>query len=107
MRALLAVLTMLVAACPPNNVTIRPTPGAPHLPPPEHADLVKAPPAGAVELGKVEVSDMPVGTDACVIELVNQAKQHLGATHVVLVPATDTDFMGRPRCIGIGYARAR
>ncbi len=100
------LVVVAFAACAAGP-SITPAPGAPHLPPSEHADVVASAPRGAVELGKVEVFNMPVGTDACKIQLANQAAVHLGATHVVASSSTDTDFTGHPRCIGVAYAVGR
>jgi hypothetical protein len=106
------VLCLLLVGCGVSGYRVARMPDAPVLAPPSSAELVDAAPAGAKELGRVEVIGFE--GEACKTEARERARTLLGATHVVVAPHPDPfawqnrqpATVAAPRCVGTGYAAA-
>jgi hypothetical protein len=106
------VLCFALVGCGVSGFRVAKKDGAPALPPATTAELVDAPPAGAQELGRVEV--IGAEGDACKAEARERARTLLGASLVVVVPHaepfawqnTEKATLAAPRCVGTGYAAA-
>jgi len=104
------VLCFALVGCGVSGFRVAKKEGAPVLPPAATAELADAPPAGAQELGRVEV--IGAEGDACKAEARERARTLLGASLVVVAPHsepftwqnTQKDTLAAPRCVGTGYA---
>jgi hypothetical protein len=114
MRAKVLCFALVFAwiGCGVSGFRVAKKDGAPVLPAAASAELVDAPPAGAQELGRVEV--IGADGDACKTEARERARTLLGASLVVVAPHpepftwqnTETSTLAAPRCVGTGYAGA-
>jgi hypothetical protein len=106
------VLCLALVGCGVSGFRVAKKDGAPALPPAASAEVVDAPPAGAQELGRVEV--IGAEGDACKSEARERARTLLGASLVVIAPHaepftwqnTEKETLAAPRCVGTGYAAA-
>jgi hypothetical protein len=103
------VVCLALVGCGVTGFRVAKKDGAPTLPAATSAELVDAPPAGAQELGRVEV--IGAEGDACKAEAKERARVLLGATHVVVAAHAEPfawqnmqkETVAAPRCVGTGY----
>ncbi len=106
------ILCFALVGCGVSGFRVARMDGAPQLAPPPFAEYADAPPAGAQELGRVEI--IGAEGDACKTEARERARALLGASIVVVKPHPDPftwqntqpPTVAAPRCVGTGYAAA-
>jgi hypothetical protein len=106
------LLCLALVGCGVSGFRVTRADGAPPLPPPPFAAYADAAPAGAQELGRVEV--IGAEGDACKTEARERARALLGASIVVISPHPDPfswqntqpATVAAPRCVATGYAAA-
>ncbi len=106
------VLCVALVGCGVSGFHVVKKDGAPALPAAASAEVVDSPPAGAQELGRIEV--IGAEGDACKAEARERARTLLGASFVVVAPHPDPftwqntqgATLAAPRCVGTGYAAA-